>query len=323
MKSNILKLFSLTLTCSVLLAACDYYSNTLHGYVEGQLTYLSSPSAGKLIDLKVVRGQSVKQGQFLFSLDPYPQVAELKSAKDIMSQASSVLKNLEVGKRPTEIEAIESQIKQIKAKVAFLTRDNERYKLLIEKSAVERQRYDQSTQDLKVAINQLKELEADLETAKLPAREHEIKAAEASLRSTEALQDKASWELQEKSVYALKDASVFDTYFKVGERVPANRPVLSLLVPQDIIAVFFIPESLLSTTHVNQHIEIFCDSCKKPLKANIRFISPQAEYTPPVIYSNTARSKLVFRVEAQFLSTKERPLNPGQPIDIILLDDKE
>jgi HlyD family secretion protein len=323
MKANILKIFSLTFTCGVLLAACDFYNNTLHGYVEGQLTYLSSPSDGKLIDLKVSRGQSVKQGQFLFSLDPYPQVAELKSAKDIMKQATSVLKNLEVGKRPTEIEAIESKIKQVKARVAFLSRDNERYKLLIEKSAVERQRYDQSTQDLKVAINQLKELEADLETAKLPAREHEVKAAEANLASTEALQEKASWELQEKSSYAPKDATVFDTYFKVGERVPSSRPVLSLLVPQDIIAVFFIPETQLSTTHINQHISIYCDSCKKPYKGRIRFISPQAEYTPPVIYSNTARSKLVFRVEAQILSTQERALNPGQPIDIILEGNKQ
>lgn len=318
MKFYNLTMLSMTLMCAALLPGCNSHDTTLHGYIEGQLTYLSSPHDGKLMELKVSRGISVKQGELLFSLDPFPESAELKSASAIIKQASANLKNLEVGKRPTEIDAIQSKIKQVKERIAFLRKDNERYKILLEKSAVERQRYDQSTQDLGVANNQLKELEADLRTAKLPAREDEIKAAAANLASTQALYDKATWNLREKSVYAPKDASVFDTYYKVGERIPANRPVLSLLVPQDIIAVFFVPETLLSTIHLEQNVSILCDSCKTPIQGKIRFISPQAEYTPPVIYSNSARSKLVYRVEANILTKNTKKLNPGQPIDIHL-----
>ena len=37
-----------------------------------------------------------------------------------------------------------------------------------------------------------------------------------------------------------------------------------------------------------------------PFMGKVSFISPQAEYTPPVIYSRESRSKLVFMIEAVF-----------------------
>ncbi len=306
------------LVCLVLLSSCNWNDNQLNGYVEGQLTYLSSPTDGRLDQLSVGRGMQVKKGDLLFSLESLPESAELNSASAIINQANANLKDLLYGKRPPEIEAVESQIKEVKARIAFLSKEQQRYKILVEKSAVERERYDQTVQDLEVANAQLKQMEANLSTAKLPARTDAIKSAEATLSSTQAQYDKANWALSEKTVYAHDDAEVFDTYYKVGERVPANRPILSLLLPRDIIAVFFVPETQLANIHLKQKISINCDSCNTPYVGIIRFISPQAEYTPPVIYSNTARSKLVYRVEANILFENRRWPNPGQPIDISL-----
>lgn len=306
------------LLCITLLPQCNFNDHELHGYVEGQLTFLSSPTDGRLEQLGVRRGEQVKKGDFLFALEPLPESAELQSATAIINQASANLKNILYGKRPTELDAIRSQIKEVKAKIDFLTKQHQRYKILVEKSAIEQQRLDQTTQDLDVSIAQLKELEANLSTAKLPGREEEIKSAEAGLASTQALFDKAHWELVEKSLSATEDAQVFDTYYKVGERVPANRPVLSLLVPRDIIAVFFIPEPQLATIYLKQKITILCDNCASKFQGSIRYISPNVQYTPPVIYSNSARSKLVFRVEADITPINGKNLNPGQPIDILL-----
>jgi len=308
----------MTVLCITLLPQCNFNDQTLHGYVEGQLTFLSSPSEGRLEQLGVIRGQQVKKGDFLFALESLPESAELQSSAAIINQASANLKNILHGKRPTELDAIRSQIKEVKAKIDFLTKEHQRYRILVEKSAVEQQRLDQTKQDLAVSVAQLKALEANLSTAKLPAREDEIKSAEASLASTQALYDKAHWQLVEKSLSATEDAQVFDTYYKVGERVPANRPVLSLLIPRDIIAVFFIPESQLATIHLKQTLSIQCDNCPSKFQGSVRYISPQAQYTPPVIYSNSARSKLVFRVEADITPINGMKLNPGQPIDILL-----
>ena len=57
-----------------------------------------------------------------------------------------------------------------------------------------------------------------------------------------------------------------------------------------------------------------CDSCPPDLTGTISFISPQAEYTPPVIYSESSRAKLVYRIEARPPPKQAFLLNPGQPV---------
>jgi HlyD family secretion protein len=67
---------------------------------------------------------------------------------------------------------------------------------------------------------------------------------------------------------------------------------------------------------MGQQIRVRCDGCAPNLTARISFVAPQAEYTPPVIYSNESRAKLVFRIEAR--PDGATPLHPGQPVDVVL-----
>jgi HlyD family secretion protein len=60
--------------------------------------------------------------------------------------------------------------------------------------------------------------------------------------------------------------------------------------------------------------QISCDGCQ-PIEARVSYVSSQAEYTPPVLYSKESRSKLVFLVEARLPKAQ---LRPGQPIDVRL-----
>lgn len=48
----------------------------------------------------------------------------------------------------------------------------------------------------------------------------------------------------------------------------------------------------------------------------ISFIAPQAEYTPPVIYSKDNRAKLVFLIEARPAPEDAARLHPGQPVEV-------
>ncbi len=60
------------------------------------------------------------------------------------------------------------------------------------------------------------------------------------------------------------------------------------------------------------------DGAGKKYQAPISYISPQAEYTPPVIYSRESRSKLVFMVEATLTDADALIFHPGQPADVSL-----
>ena len=59
-----------------------------------------------------------------------------------------------------------------------------------------------------------------------------------------------------------------------------------------------------------------CDACAANLSGVISFVAPQAEYTPPLIYSESSKSKLVYMIEARPSPEQAIRLNPGQPIEV-------
>jgi len=93
--------------------------------------------------------------------------------------------------------------------------------------------------------------------------------------------------------------------------------VVSLLPPANIKLRFFVPEAMVSGLRTGQPVSVSCDGCGAPIAARISFVSPQAEYTPPVIYSREARAKLVFLVEARPGAADATRLHPGQPVDVV------
>jgi HlyD family secretion protein len=109
---------------------------------------------------------------------------------------------------------------------------------------------------------------------------------------------------------------VNDTYARPGETINAGVPVVSLLPPQNILVRFFVPETELATLHVGDRLAIGCDACAAGLIATVTFIAPQPEYTPPVIYSETNREKLVYLIEAHPPPDQAVQLKPGQPVDV-------
>ena len=96
----------------------------------------------------------------------------------------------------------------------------------------------------------------------------------------------------------------------------AGAPVVSLLPPGNIFVRFFVPEGSLAKLHAGDPVALSCGGCPAGLSATISFISPRAEYTPPLIYSESSKAKLVFLIEAQPPLEQAAGLNPGQPIEV-------
>ena len=117
------------------------------------------------------------------------------------------------------------------------------------------------------------------------------------------------------------------TWVNVGMLRPAviaaGAPVASLLPDTRRRLRFYVPETVVGTLQPGQAVEARCDGCAAPIRATIDFIAPQAEYTPPVIYSRGTREKLVFRVEAAPAPDDARRLRPGLPVDVRLAERRD
>jgi HlyD family secretion protein len=140
--------------------------------------------------------------------------------------------------------------------------------------------------------------------------------AESALRTAEARLNSARTRLERRRVVSPAAGTIQEVYFRVGERVAAGRPIVSLLPPGNVRVRFFVPQAMLPKVHIGDAIGVRCDGCRADLAARINFISAQAEFTPPVIYSQEERARLVFRIEA--LPEKPEEVRVGQPVSVVL-----
>jgi HlyD family secretion protein len=141
--------------------------------------------------------------------------------------------------------------------------------------------------------------------------------AEAAMRSAQARLNSSQTKLARRKAFSPAAGTVQQIYFRVGELVPAGRPVVAILPPGNMKVRFFVNEAALPTIALDDTINIQCDGCPSDLKARISFIARTAEFTPPVIYSLEERNKLVFMVEA--LPEKPESLRVGQPVTVKLV----
>ena len=143
-----------------------------------------------------------------------------------------------------------------------------------------------------------------------------VEDAEATLRTAQARLNSAQTRLTRRKMFSPVEGSVEQVYFRVGEMVPAGRPVVALLPPGNLKVRFFVNEAVLPQIRIGDTVNVSCDGCDDGLTAKVSFIARSAEFTPPVIYSLDERSKLVFLIEA-------RPDHPervrvGQPVSVTL-----
>ena len=307
------------LSLTLALVACqDRHEHKLLGFIEGQLRYIASETSGYLQQLQVHRGQLIEQHQPLFVLDAMPEQAQLQQAQAQLIAAEQNLANRERGERKTIIEGIEAQLAQARASLLFAEQTLRRQKHLYERGAVGKADHDEAISNYRNANQRVKELEANLAEAKLGQRSQLIREQQAIVDAAKAEVSRLQWLLQQKKRVSPVAARVYDTLFKVGEYVSASQPIVAILAPEDVKLVFYLPERLLSQYKVNDPVSFDCDGCDKRISATISYISPVAEFTPPVIFSQESRDKLVFRVEADLKPQDAWKLNAGQPVDVYL-----
>ncbi|WP_280153140.1 HlyD family efflux transporter periplasmic adaptor subunit [Piscinibacter sp. XHJ-5] len=301
----------------VVLAGCSRAPDPAwSGYVEGEYVYVAAPLGGSLETLAVRRGEVVKQGAPLFALESASEQAAREEAAARLVGARAQASDAEKGRRPDELAVTQAQFAQARAEADVAAAEYERQRALLAQGFISRSRLDDARAAMEQSRQRVAEMTAALRVARLPAREDERLAAQASAQAAQQALRQSEWRTQQKQQRAPADATVADTYFRAGEWVPAGQPVVALLPPGQTKARFFVPEAELASLAIGQAVAIHCDGCGAPIPARIDFIATQAEYTPPVIYSNSQRSRLVFMVEARPDAKDGAKLKPGQPVDV-------
>ena len=306
----------LSVLVGALTACSDQPAAAWSGYAEGDYVYVAAPLAGQLEAVAVQAGQSVAQGAPLFTLDAQSEVAAQQEATARLASAQAQAANLDQGKRREELAVTQAQLTQAQAAQTLAQNDLQRQQQLVAQGFVSKARTDDAATQLSQARARVAELAAALQVAQLPARVDERGAQRANALAASEVLRQTTWRTQQKQQNAPAAALVADVFFQRGEFVPAGQPVVSLLPPGNIKARFFVPEGDLASIQAGQDVMLGCNGCGAPIAARISRVATAPEYTPPVIYSNAQRSKLVFMVEAKPSAQDAARLKPGQPLDV-------
>jgi len=286
------------------------------GYAEGDYVYVAAPVAGRLQRLDVQAGAAVRAGAPLFALDGQTERDAAEVAQAQLATARAQAADLQTGRRPDEIAQTQAQLAQARAQARLNQADAARQSALVAQGAVSRMEADAARTAAEASAQRVAELEAALRTARQPARVQARAAAQAQADAAAGTLAQQHWRLAQTVQSAPADAEVADTFFRVGEWVAAGQPVLALLPPGERKARFFVPEAEVGALKPGDAVLLACDGCGAPIAARISRIATEPEYTPPVIYSNAQRAKLVFMVEARPGAADAPRLKPGQPLDV-------
>lgn len=288
------------------------------GYVEGESLFIAAPVSGTLSARNVERGARVAPGDALFTLNPVVSDAEVARLRAEAESARAQLADLEKQRqRPPELAVSRASIAAAQAQLAKADKDYRRFAALAAKGFVSRAQLDAAKAGLDVARANLVQTRAQVASGQLSAgRVDQLQAARAAVAAADAAVRAQQQRRSEISPASPAGGIVEQTFFNPGEWVPASTPVLSVLPDDRRKLRFFVPQERLATLKPGDRIGFGCDGCPAGLSATIRYIAPRAEFTPPVIYSEGARAKLVFMVEAA-LPVSAQPLPIGLPVDVV------
>jgi HlyD family secretion protein len=285
------------------------------GYVEGETSLIAPPIAGRLVERPVDRGGQVKKGDRLFVIDPVMAKAEVARAEAALAEAEARYENLLKGKRQEEQDVVRAQRRENDAALAQAEIEFKRQTELLTKGVGTRKDYEQAESMTRQLHSRAASLAAQERVGELAARPDEIAAAKAQVDQDRANLAQSRKRLDDLMPGAPEDGLIENTFYNPGEWVPAGTPVVSLLPPFRVKLRFYVPQEDVAQAKMGAPVSFTCDGCPADLRASIIYVSPRAEFTPPVIYSQTARSKLVFLIEARPEAAQAK-LSPGLPVTV-------
>lgn len=301
---------------SYLFAACSTQPLAV-GYVEGEFVQLAPLEVARVQSVTVRRGDRVEPGKPIAQTEDADARIAVAQAEAALAQARAQLADLQVGKRPDEIAVLEAAVRTARAQADDARRTLLRTRDLTKRGVMTQAQLDDAATKVEVAEAAINQATSNLAVGRLPARPETIKAAENAVKSAEAQLDSARWHLAKRTIEAPAAGRVTDVIRNPGDIAGPSAPVLTMLPDGAVKLKVYIPEDKFAAVRTGDVLSVRCDGCAPGLQARVSYVSPDPEFTPPVIYSLETRQKLVYLVEAHAVDPAS-PLQPGQIVDVDL-----
>ena len=266
------------LALSILISACHNRTNAVSGTIEVDEVHVGPRAPGRVEKIFAQEGDRLRAGQPIVELD----AAELKARRDLAA---------------AQIESAIRDADSQEAQLVFLRDDAKRQQDLLKRKVV-------SPTDAERASSAARAQEKVVEAAKM-----RIVQARAQLADTDA-------QLAEMQVIAPADSILEVLSVKVGDVLPANREVATLLLPEHLWVRVYVPEPWLGLIKIGDHVRVRVDSFPDTdFDGIVEQINRQAEFTPRNVQTVDDRIRQVFGVKIRLPNNDDR-LRAGMSADV-------
>jgi RND family efflux transporter MFP subunit len=262
----------------MLVCGCQRRSDSVSGTIEVDEVHVGPRAAGRVEKIFAQEGDRLKPGQPIVQLE----ASELLARRDLAAAQID-----------TAIHDAESQSAQLE----FMHDDSQRQQDLLRRKVI-------SPTDAQRADSLARSQDKVVDAAK-----------------TRVVQARAQWadidaQLAEMQVKSPANAILEVLSVKVGDVLPANREVATLLLPEHLWVRVYVPEPWLGLIKVGDQVQVRVDSFPgHDFPGTIEQINRQAEFTPRNVQTVEDRIRQVFGVKVRLPSNEER-LRAGMAADV-------
>lgn len=292
-------------------------SDELWGRADAKEIDINSKVAGRVVQLRVKEGDTVKQGDIIAYIDQRDLLAQAEAnIKALQAQVrqSGVVTDLQDSTSKSQVDTASAGLDSAQSNLDLAEKDFNRYQELYAQGAVSKSVFDAYKTKYEVAQSAYSQaqssvssaqaglLQTDANLAATDAAQKKLEAAQAQLQQIEV-------SLDETEIKAPFDGIITAKYIEEGSMISLGTPLVALQDPNDNWVDFKIPETKLKDFHLGQVLTLQARDGVTRVQGTITDISQKSEFATQRATSERGNDTdiISFNVKVQVNSDALRP----------------
>lgn len=305
--------------------------STYSGTIETTMVPVQPEQGGKLIEVLVQEGQTIKAGDVLARLDDRAAKISLESAKGQLEQAQAKLNDVLSGPRSEEVRRLRAILTQTQATEAGLAQNLQfeeknlaDLKQLLSAGAASQKDVDVEQNKLNSIKAQHNSIEAQVDAAQASLDQVLVGFTDPTIQAQKAAVDiagqgvkAAELTLEKTVIKSPLNGKLLYRHVEPGQVVNSGARIVTLSNPEDLWIKVYVPEAELKLVKVGGAATIRVDAYpNQAFQGEVTIISDQAEFTPKNVQTREERTKTVYAVKVKVTEGKD-VLKAGMPADVL------
>lgn len=278
MKSKVNKILSLITLFTLINCNQQPTDRAIEGKTRKELVTFSPKVTGRILEIYVEEGQTVKAGDTLAKLDVPEVSAKIAQAKGATSAAKAQAQMARNGATADQMRQLQAKQKGLQEQFQYAQKAYNRARNMYRDSLLSPQNYDEAFAKFQGAKAQLDAANAELHDVQTGTRFEKIEMAEGQANQAMGALQEANVAYSERYIIATNDMEIETISLNKGELATAGFALFSGYIPDTVYFRFTVPESKISHYQKGGNVKMLVNYNKKEISGRIVSIKQLAKY---------------------------------------------